>query len=315
MFKTLSKYGSAFAATKPSKTSAIAALAIKTFIVGFAYVILKQGTSYASAADILTDRIILAFAAFFLLKFLGMFKVEPINSKLRIRLAMLSLLYPIGFFLFQIFGIELITASESAIIHALIPVFTLIFSALLIKERTTWIQKVGVLSSILGIVYITVHSINQLSSSLAGYGLTFLSLLTIVLYFIYLKKISAGLSTLSITYYLLKYATIAIIPFYILYGFLNDNSAGLFQRFSTQSYLWIIFYLGVLSTMGTSYLTNYGIKKLTASQVAIFTNLSPITGVLAGVIIMNDPWRTYHVIGGILVFIGIFMSLKFTPNQ
>lgn len=315
ILRTLSKYRPPSAVIKPSKTGAIAALAAKTFITGFSYVVLKQGTMHASAVDILADRILLAFALFFLLKCAGLFKVEPIGRTLRIRLALLSLLYPIGFFLFQIYGIELITASESAIIYALIPVVTLILSALFIQERTTWIQKAGVLISISGIVYITAHSISRPSSDFSGYGLTFLSLLTLVFYLIYLKKVSALLSTLSITYYLLKYAALAIMPFYIVYGFLMDHSGGLFERFGEQSYIWIIFYLGFLSTLSTSYLTNYGIRKLSASQVAVFSNLSPVIGIISGVMIMNDPWKIYHIMGGILVFTGIYLSLKFTSDH
>lgn len=99
------------------------------------------------------------------------------------------------------------------------------------------------------------------------------------------------------------------MPMMILLGFVADKNFWDISRFSEYSYILTLLYLGVLSTFVASALTNFGIKKLTPTHVAIFTNLSPVFGVIAGVIFLKEKLTLDVTFGGVLIFSGVIVSI------
>ena len=170
------------------KIKALLAIFLTTLIVGLSFVFVKMGLKYSTPVDLLADRLLVAFVVICLLRSFGAVKIGKIAKKQKIGLLGLSFLYPTGFFALQISGIEIIPATEASTIYALLPIFTLIGSAILLKEKTSLLQKSGALLSVLGVLYITFQSSINISMNYWGYFLIFSSLFAIVLYFILLKK-------------------------------------------------------------------------------------------------------------------------------
>lgn len=298
--------------TEPTKITAVVSLLASAIIIGFSYVALKTGLKYASPFWVLIDRLVIALLVIFIIKKAFVIKVDKISKKQKNKLFFLSALYPIAFFLFQNFGIKYVTASETSIIYSLVPIFTTIASAILLKEKTTLMQKFGILLSFCGIAYISFHSFSGFSDSATGYVLIFCSLLSMVFYYVFLKKSVAKISPVSITYYLVLFATLSLVTVYLGWALIHFQALSDWSRWLNCHYIWAILYLGILSTLGTSLLTSIGIKKISAVQTSIFSNISPLFGVLAGVLIMNDVLQIYQIIGSICIFAGVFISLKYT---
>lgn len=298
--------------SRRNKLSAIAALLASALIIGFSLVILKIGLVHAPPFTLLADRLIVAFAAIVLLKQLQLIQTDTIQPVQKKKLFLLALLYPSAFFLLQNFGLNLITASEAAIIYSLIPVVTTVASALLLHEKTTRVQQIGIGLSILGMAYIAFYSFQGVSDSVSGYLLILSSLLAISLYYVFLKKSVSGISTLTVTYYLMCYGTLVTVIFYIIWILINGNLPSL-QRFTQLPYFLSILYLGILSTLGTSLLITIGVRKLSPVQASIFNNMSPVFGILAGVLFMGDALERHHLIGAFGIFLGVFISLKYVP--
>jgi drug/metabolite transporter (DMT)-like permease len=297
------------------RTMAIVSLLASSIIIGFSYVVLKTGLEYASPFAILVDRLLLAAFVIFLLKKTGIITIDKISAGQKAKLVLLAQLYPIAFFLFQNFGIKQITASETSILYSLIPIFTTIASAIVLKEKTTRWQKLGILLSFFGMAYISFRSFNGFSDSVMGYVLIFCSMFSMVLYYVFLKKNVAGISTVSITYYLLLFAVLSSVVIYLGYELITFRALPGLQRLENHNYLMAILYLGVLSTLGTSMFTTIGIKYLSAVQASIFSNISPFFGILAGVLIMGDVLKLYQIIGAACIFTGMFISLKYTTKN
>ncbi len=83
-----------------------------------------------------------------------------------------------------------------------------------------------------------------------------------------------------------------------------------FQPFAHRNFLYAVLYLGILSSVLTSFLTHHAISLVPASQIAVFNNLSPIFAVIGGIVFLEDKLYFYHFIGGILIAIGIVMTLR-----
>lgn len=301
--------------TERTKITAVVSLLASAIIIGFSYVVLKTGLKYALPFTVLIDRLLIAMLVIFLLKKTGVITIDKISNEQKVKLFFLSALYPIAFFMFQNFGIKHITASEASIIYSLIPILTTIASAIVLKEKTTGLQKFGILLSFGGMAYISFRSFNGFSDSAIGYILIFCSLLSMVFYYVFLKKSVAKISPVSITYYLVLFAVLSSVVVYLGWELINYQTLPDLDRLENYGYVIAILYLGVLSTLGTSLLTSIGIKNLSAVQTSIFSNISPFFGILAGVLIMGDVLQTYQIIGAICIFTGMFISLRYTTKN
>ena len=59
--------------------------------------------------------------------------------------------------------------------------------------------------------------------------------------------------------------------------------------------------MGLLATTITTYLWNWALAQVPASQAGVFLNLEPVVGAILGVMILHDVLGPFGVIGGLLV--------------
>ncbi|MFW3577533.1 EamA family transporter [Vagococcus fluvialis] len=64
-------------------------------------------------------------------------------------------------------------------------------------------------------------------------------------------------------------------------------------------------HLGLLSSLGSAFLSNYAIHHVPASTVGLFSNLSPVIMILSGLIVLNEPIYSYQIIGILIILIPI----------
>jgi drug/metabolite transporter (DMT)-like permease len=69
--------------------------------------------------------------------------------------------------------------------------------------------------------------------------------------------------------------------------------------------------LGILATTVTTYLWNWGLAHVPASQAGVFLNFEPVVGTLLGVILLHDVLGSYSILGGLLVIgAAVFVAAK-----
>ena len=71
-----------------------------------------------------------------------------------------------------------------------------------------------------------------------------------------------------------------------------------------------IIYNGVFASAVAFYLWNYVLIRIEASTASIATLVTPVVGVLGGVVFLGEPFTAYIVAGMILIFAGIFIVVK-----
>lgn len=80
-----------------------------------------------------------------------------------------------------------------------------------------------------------------------------------------------------------------------------------------------ILYLGILSSLGTSYLSNYALSKIDASRMSVFSNFAKLITILAGVIFLKEEFHLYHITGSIIIIIGVvgtnYLSARGKSNE
>ncbi len=286
-------------------------LFLMTSIIGLSFIFVKTGLKYCNPVDLLAHRFSTALFCIVILVFTKIIKLPKITwEKLKI-LILLSVFFPSMFFLMQAYGMRYSTASEAGIIFAILPIVTLIFAQLFLKEKTSIIQKLGILLSVSGVIYIVLNK-SQFSGSfnIQDVGLLLLSMISFATYLVIGKKMVVKFSSIEITVWIITIACIVFNIWGLISHYTEATLSDFLKPFQYKEFIGVILYLGVLSSVLTSFLTNNALPIVPASQMAVFNNLSPIFAVIGGVVLLGEHLELYHIIGGLMIFVGIVMTLK-----
>ncbi|WP_370621985.1 DMT family transporter [Bacillus sp. JCM 19034] len=258
-------------------------------IIGLSFLFVKVALQYASPLDALAHRFTIAFLAIVVVLSFKK-KSMKLSSKDVSSISLLATFYPVLFFGFQVFGLVYTSSSGAGIIQATVPIFTLVLSSAILKEKSSAIQKVAISVSVIGVIYMM--SMNGID----GNGMMFIGLL-----FILLSTISQSFYQVVARSKTKDYSLITIIYILTFIGFLIFNGLSLTSHiingsireylapFGELTYVLAIIYLGILSTLVTSYLSTYSLSILPAFQISVFGNLTTVITILAGVIILDEP--------------------------
>lgn len=283
-----------------------------TLIIGLSFIFVKIGLRHSNAIDLLAHRFTAAAISIMFLWVFGFIKLPRVNLQKTKSLLLLSLFYPLLFFALQTFGLQHSSVSEAGIIFASMPIITLIAASFFLKEKTSLLQKTGILLSIAGILYI-IYSTGGVSgnTTLKGVILLLLSVFSLVAYYVLGKVTTAKFSAIEITIWMTMVAFVLFNSFSVATHAYNHTLSKFFNPLFNMEFLWAILYLGVLSTMVTVFLTNFALANIPASQIAVFNNLSPLVTIAGGILILGESLFIYHIIGGVLVLAGVVMTVFF----
>jgi len=296
---------------KNRKVLANLGLAIVTLIVGLSFIFVKIGLREADAYDLLAHRFTIAFILILLLASFRKIKFPKILSKDWVSILFVSLFYPILFFGFQTVGMETSTASQAGIIFALSPTFTIIAGALFLKEKTTLMQKIGVALSFLGLAYIFLYKGGIQTESWEGNLFLVLSVLCTVGYYMIGKRLMQRYDSSSLTAIMISIAFIVFNSIGITRHVTTGDLNTFFEPLLEPSFLLSVLYLGTLSSVVTSFLTNYALTFVPTSSVSIYNNLNPVIAIIGGVIFLSEHLYIHQLIGGLGVISGVVMVLFF----
>jgi len=78
-----------------------------------------------------------------------------------------------------------------------------------------------------------------------------------------------------------------------------------FMPLRAPDFVLAILYLGVLSTLVSSMITNFILSKLEAAKMSVFSNLGTLITMAAGVFLLKEEMFNYHIIGSVLIIAGV----------
>ena len=134
--------------------SAMLGSCCSSMLFGLSFMFTKRIVGTVPAFSLLSWRFLMGAAAMSLCALLGVIHIDY-KTKKPWPLLRMTLYLPAAYFIFETYGIELTSASESGTIIACIPIFTVLASALFLHEMPSKFQVGGVLLSTVGIVIIT----------------------------------------------------------------------------------------------------------------------------------------------------------------
>lgn len=274
-------------------------------IIGLSFLFVKVTLTVTSPMDTLAHRFSVAFIGIVIVLVFTKNKLTIKKHDL-LKILPLAILYPIVFFTFQVLGLARISSSEAGIIQATIPIFTLALAGLLLKEKATSGQLVAIAFSVLGVMYmLMMNGANATTGNVIGSGFVLLSAIAASIYNVFARRLTKQYSLLTLTYVMTLCGFIIFNGIAIGDHMMKGTIHEFFKPFLHVDFIIAILYLGLLSSLGTSYLSNYALSILEASKMSVFSNLATLITIFAGVLFLHESFQTYHLIGGVMIVMGV----------
>lgn len=287
------------------KKKAYLAAILYALIIGLAFMFVKIALKKADPLNILAHRFSMSFIAATLLILFGKIKIS-ISLKDVLYILPLSLFYPTLFFAFQAFGLVYIPSSEAGIIQAIAPIFTMILALIFLKEDITLLQKISLILSVSGVIYIFfMKGINLKFNNIAGIVLIAISAFSSACYNVMARKITKKYKLMDLTYIMTVIGFLSFNIISIIDNIMRNTIVYYFKPLLDINFLISMIYLGVLSSLITSFLSNYALSKIDASKMSVFGNLSTVITMFVGVVFLHEELRYYHIIGAVIIIVGI----------
>jgi drug/metabolite transporter (DMT)-like permease len=286
-----------------SRSLSTVLLLIAVVIWGVAYVVTKSGLSelppmlfallrYCVASLLLVP---LALARGGLAKL-----PRPIPWKTLLLMALTGI--ALYYILFNL-ALTYTTASQTALIQSSFPAVMAIMAVLWLHERLSRRRILGILLAVVGVALIVARTQPDASARdpVLGNGLTFATVLLWSAYTILAKRV-ANADPIAVTAIVALLGTIMLIPAAVI-----ENANEPLPSISAEGWLPII-YLGALASAASYLLYMRALRDLDASLAGTFVNLSPVIGVISGVVFLGESITSLAIVGGGLVLAGVWIS-------
>ncbi|WP_315370609.1 DMT family transporter [Paenibacillus xylanexedens] len=274
-------------------------------IIGLSFLFVKMTVSVAHPIDVLAHRFALSLIVVSIPVIFGWIKIR-LSLRDLWRIIPLGLLSPVLFFAFQAFGLVSSNSSEAGIIQAMAPVFTLVLASVFLKERTSTMQKLFLLLSVAGVVFIFMMQGSGVSmSNLKGIALLLLSTVCFAGYGVLARPLTQKYKPMELTWVTLMVGCIVFNAASLIRHASSGSMTDYIKPLGDTSYLGALAYLAILSTMISTLLASYALTHLEASQMSVFSNLSTLISIVGGAWVLQEPVGYYHYIGALLIIAGV----------
>lgn len=290
------------------------AAVVYSIIVGLSFLFSKIGLKYSNPLDLLAYRFTFAFLAALIAIKLNFIKIS-INKEVIKKIIPLSIFYPLLSFGFQVFGLQFIQSSEAGIISAIGPIFTMIIASYFLKEKTNTLQKISIIVSVFGVLYIIFNRESSFQiNNIKGILFILVSVVSLSAYNVLGRKLRREISSADIIIVIIGIGFVMFNLMAIGKHLIDGNLMNFLAPLKSFNFILSMLYLGVLSSLVTSYLTIYSLSHLESYKISVFGNFSTVISIIAGAVLLKEQILLYHIVGSILIITGVigvnFLGIK-----
>lgn len=271
-----------------------------TSLMGSAFAIGKVGLVYSSPIMLVALRftiagIIMALIVLFLKR------AHPRTFKEWFQIFVIGFFQTAGVMGCIFVSLETITAGESSILTFINPLLVIIFGTIFLKASYRRLQWIGVIVGFIG-VFITFGA--QLSIKI-GTLLGFMSAVSWAIGTLLIKTLGEKFDVWVLTAYQMLFG--GIVLFFA--SFVLENPFFEPTALSITILLWLAIMASIVQFAIWFYLLSIG----DPGKTSAFLFLAPFFGVLSGWVLLKEPIHWYVALGGVFIFIGIFLA-NWTPK-
>ena len=194
---------------------------------------------------------------------------------------------------------------NSSIMTSITPLLIILFSWLIFKTQTYFMQFFGIILSIIGVLLIIskANFTNLINLNFTTGDLWMLAaVFSWGLYSVLLKKIDSSLSQLATLEVMIFFGLIFICPFYIIESFHNSYLP------KDLNEILMISYVAIFASITSFFAWNKGVSIVGANKASLFLHLIPVFSSIWAIIFLGEKFSFFHLIGTAFIIIGIVLS-------
>ena len=208
------------------------------------------------------------------------------------------------------------TATNAALLNSTIPLWTVLAAYIILRERISFGQSIGLLVSFIGLTLVV--AAGDFNALLAlrinrGDGLMLCAMMMWGVYSVCLRRRPAGLSALCYLWVTGAIGLLLLIPAMVLEWLALGPTDG----YNLATYLvpdraaWpSIVYLAVFPSICATVLYNKAVDRLGAFRASQAIYLVPVFASVIAARVLDEPLKAYHLIGFALILAGLIFSAK-----
>ena len=229
----------------------------------------------------------------------------PPSKKALVSLMVLGVLGNTCYQFLFIYGVKLSYVSNVSILLGTTPIFTTALASILRIEQVRSRLWIGILLSFSGILCIEMGS----KDFHAGNFSTNIGDLMVVaasfawsLYTAFSKKLVNAYSSRHYVMYTVLAGTLLMIPISVPYFRYQDWHQVGFYGWAA------VFYSAMLALVYGYSAWYYGVQKIGSTRTSVYSNLTPVAGLLVGMIFLGERLSWLQWLGAIVIFTGLMMN-------
>ncbi|MBR4941960.1 MAG: EamA family transporter, partial [Clostridia bacterium] len=248
---------------------------LKNVIYGASVFFTGELSSSVDVPDILALRFLMSFLVLFILKQTRILKINvgirdlfrPTDRHKYIKSLLIAAIFePVLYMLFETLGVSMTTGITAGVILTLSPISSCICEEIILKEKSTLLQKIFLGLGIIGVIYIAVNT-GETDGKDTPLGILFIILAVVSgsLFLVFSRKSSVHFSSFEITYFSSALGAAAFNTINIVRHLVRGDILHYFDPyFDLQNMVGFVF-LAVISTIVATSMNNYALSKIKVS--------------------------------------------------
>lgn len=286
---------------KSNNTKAYIAILVAMTIWSASFIFTRIGLESFPPVMLVTMRMVLA--AIILGIFGGLTKqIQPLDRKDAKFLLLAAFAEPFCYFVFEAYGLTLVSPTVASVILSTIPLFAPLFAFVILRERVTWTNMLGIIISLVGVLMLVVEK-EQIVVRRLGLLVLMGAVVAALVYSSMLKKVPEKYNAITIVFYVYIFSLLFFIPTFFIVDFQNIGE----QNFQWRSF-YAILILAIFSSVLSFVLFCYSVRKLGVTRANAFNNIMPACTALFMWLLYDETLPPIKIVAIVIVIIGLFIS-------
>ncbi len=283
-------------------------------IFGLSFLVTKGSLAVLSPFELLFLRFALATLILGALALFRLIKLD-FRGKAPGDLALVCLFQPFLYFIGETFGIRDSASSTAGLVIGVLPAVGTIFGAVMLGEGVGLLQAAFLGLSVLGVAAIAFFggAAGGAGGSFAGFLFLLGAVASAAFYNVFSRRSSRSYSPIETTFAMMASGA-------LLFGLLaavNPGGAGFAPGLFSRAFRAApgILYLGALSSVLAFFFINFTLSRLRVSQSIVFSNLTTVISVAAGVLLLGEPFGIAQLAGSVMIVAGVWGTNFFAARR
>ena len=241
------------------------------------------------------------------------FRKCPIHKKDWLYLFFLALCEPFFYYIGETYALVRISPVVAAPIIATIPIFTMVAMIVFWKQKMSIKNIVGVVLSLVGIVFMIVNKNMEIDVDILGIVLIFFAVFSSVGYGLIVNDLSSRINPIWLIAVQNTIGLFLFCPLWLKFGEMIDyriSSETMFlSAYSPKVIFWgSIVILSVFSSTIAFILYSISVSKIGITKSAVFTNAIPIITALTAFFITGEVMNPIKIFGMLVIICGLILT-------